>query len=190
MARLVIFVVKLFVLLATADTVLRQGNELQAAGYAIVAWECAYPPYNLGQCDTPAPNANFGALSGGGWHNLGLKTDGTLVAWGRNDYGQCDVPSPNADFVAVSASHLHSLSLKTAGSIVAWGDNHAGQCDVPAPNSNFVAVAAGGTHSLVLQRRFAPLGGCPASGRRDDPLSGNSGLWRSAAGRVSGFRPT
>ena len=52
---------------------------------------------------------------------LGLKEDGSIVVWGRNDYGQCNVPSPNSGFVAVAAGTHHSLGLKEDGSIVAWG---------------------------------------------------------------------
>ena len=87
-----------------------------------------------------------------GWdHSLGLKSDGTIVAWGDNDYGQCNVPSPNAGFVAVAAGGYHSLGLKSDGTIVAWGCNGDGQCNVPSPNADFVAIAAGGYHSLGLR---------------------------------------
>jgi hypothetical protein len=83
---------------------------------------------------------------------LGLKSDGTIVAWGSNDYGQCDVPLPNANFAAVGGGRLHSLGLKRDGTIVAWGYNGYGQCDVPTPNADFVAVAGGYGHSLGLRR--------------------------------------
>jgi hypothetical protein len=89
---------------------------------------------------------------------LGLKSDGTIVAWGSNEYGECDVPAPNADFVAVAAgggaqwwAYAHSLGLKSDGTIVAWGSNNYSQCDIPAPNADFVAVAAGEYHSLGLK---------------------------------------
>ena len=84
----------------------------------------------------------FVQVAGGNWHSLGLKSDGSIVAWGWNNLGQCNVPAPNAGFVAVAAGKLHSLGLKSDGSIVAWGYNAEGQCDVPAPNSGFVAVKA------------------------------------------------
>jgi len=113
----------------------------------IVAWG-----YNsVGQCNVPAPNADFVAVTGGDWHSLGLKSDSTIVAWGYNYYGQCNVPAPNADFVAVAAGAYHGLGLKSDGTIVAWGYNYYGQCDVPPPNANFVAVAAGAYYSLGLK---------------------------------------
>jgi hypothetical protein len=52
------------------------------------------------------------AVAGGREHSLGLKSDGSIVAWGRNDDGQCDVPTPNTDFVAVAGGYHHSLGLK------------------------------------------------------------------------------
>lgn len=79
----------------------------------------------------PAPNSGFLAVAAGGecyhddWgHSLGLKSDGSIVAWGSNHHGQCNVPAPNSGFLAVAAGHAHSLGLKADGSIVAWGGNN------------------------------------------------------------------
>jgi hypothetical protein len=119
---------------------------------SIVAWG----DNEYGQCDVPAPNADFVAVAGGWNHGLGLKSDGTVVAWGRNDWGQCDVPAPNADFVAVAGGECHSLGLKSDGTIVAWGQNDWGQCDVPAPNADFLAVAAGSAFSLAIKSANLP----------------------------------
>ena len=88
----------------------------------------------------------------GGWrHNLAVRPDKTVEAWGDNVYGQCDVPAPNSDFKAVAGGRQHSLGLKSDGSIVAWGVDSNGQCTVPGPNADFIAIAAGYRHSLGLK---------------------------------------
>jgi len=57
-------------------------------------------------------SSGFVAVAGGRIHSLGLKADGSIVAWGYNNYGQCDVPAPNTDFVAVAGGGYHSLGIK------------------------------------------------------------------------------
>ncbi|MGB2988296.1 MAG: hypothetical protein WBE26_20695, partial [Phycisphaerae bacterium] len=91
-------------------------------------------------------SADFVAVAGGADHSLGLKADGSIVAWGWNLFGQCNVPAPNADFVAVAAGKHHNLGLRTDGSIVAWGSKWFGECDIPVPNTDFVAIAGGRYH--------------------------------------------
>ena len=115
----------------------------QDAG-AIVGW-------GPGVTDVTALQVGFVAVAGGNEYSLGLKADGSIVAWGDNGYGQCNVPAPNSGFVAIAGGYYHSLGLKADGSIVAWGRNNYGQCNVPAPNSGFVAVAAGFWYSLGLK---------------------------------------
>ncbi len=130
---------------------------------SIVLWEFG--------SDVPEPNLGFVAVAGGDNHSLGLKANGSIVAWGgNNQYGQCDVPAPNTGFVAVAAGTTHSLGLKTDGSIVAWGYNSYGQCDVPAPNIGYVAVAGGASHSLGLKTDGSIVAwGSSSSGQCDVP---------------------
>ena len=45
----------------------------------------------------------FVAVAAGNLHSLGLKADGSVVAWGYNFAGPCNVPAPNTGFVAVAA---------------------------------------------------------------------------------------
>lgn len=71
----------------------------------------------------------WSAIYGG--HSLALKSDGTVVAWGANNYGQCDVPEEiQGSVVAIAAGGYHSLALLADGRVVAWGDNGSGQCNV------------------------------------------------------------
>ena len=97
------------------------------SGGSIAAWGKNWS----GQCNVPAPNADFVAIDGGNEHSLGLKSDGSIVAWGSNEAGQCDVPEPNAGFVAVAGGEQHSLGLKADASIVAWGNGANGAVQRP-----------------------------------------------------------
>jgi M6 family metalloprotease-like protein len=130
--------------------------DFSASVGVIVAWGSN----SYAQLNVPAPNSGFVAVAAGGFNSLGLKADGSIVAWeagacgpppGYPHYGQSCVPTPNSGFVAVAGGYQHSLGLKADGSIVAWGRNYEGQCNVPAPNSGFVAVATRGFHSLGLK---------------------------------------
>jgi hypothetical protein len=94
----------------------------------------------------------FVKVASGGEHSLGLKNDGSIVAWGSNSWGQCNIPSPNTGFIAISAGYLHSLGLRQDSSIVAWGSNDSWQCNIPSPNSGFIAISAGYKHSLGLKK--------------------------------------
>jgi hypothetical protein len=113
------------------------------------------------------PNSGFTTVAAGAYHSLGLKSSGTVVAWGLNTEGQGAVPEPNTNFVAIAAGNVHSLGLKNDGTIIAWGYNNYGQCAVPAPNEGFTAVASGYEHSLAL-KNWDPTG-APA---QDVPIAG------------------
>jgi hypothetical protein len=98
--------------------------------------------------------AGLGALldfSANGVHNLALKADGTVAAWGNNESGQCNVPAGLSNLVDVAAGYDHSLALKGDGTVVAWGSNGGGQCNVPAGLTGVTAISGGGFHSLALK---------------------------------------
>jgi hypothetical protein len=50
-------------------------------------------------------------------HNLALRKDGALIAWGRTEAGQSAIPSGLTNIIAISAGKEHSLAL--------MGDNSA-----------------------------------------------------------------
>jgi hypothetical protein len=102
-----------------------------------------------GQTTVPAGN-DFVDVAAGADHGLAMKTDGSLVAWGRDTEGQVtNVPAGN-DFAAIAAGDFHNLALKSDGSLISWGYNTFGQTNVSAGN-DFVAVAAGNNFSLALK---------------------------------------
>ncbi|MDD5397204.1 MAG: fibronectin type III domain-containing protein, partial [Candidatus Moranbacteria bacterium] len=113
-------------------------------------------------------------------HNLGLKADGTVWAWGKNGFGQLgDGTNINrltpvqvvglTNVTAISAGYNHSLALKSDGTVWAWGWNFYGQLgdgtqasqsfpvQVKASNTpgdylqNVSAISVGDTHSMALK---------------------------------------
>ncbi len=142
-----------------------------------------------GQLGNGAPNADsnapvtvstvtdFVAIAGGKYHSLGVKVDGTVRSWGRNDTGQLGngnttnsaspvVAANLTGILAVAAGETHSLALKNDGTVWTWGGNSNGQLgdgstsqrnnavqvmkDATTALNKVVQVAAGGSHSLAL----------------------------------------
>ena len=73
------------------------------------------------------------ALATSGSHTVGLKSDGTVVATGKNDYGQCNVSSWR-DIIAVAAGgtfYPRTIGLKADGTVVVVGrDDNRGVCNI------------------------------------------------------------
>ena len=78
--------------------------------------------------NTPSGNVTP-MVAAGGYHTVGLKSDGTVVAVGNNDYGQCNVGSWT-DIIQVAAGYVHTVGLKADGTVVAVGGNDYGECNV------------------------------------------------------------
>jgi alpha-tubulin suppressor-like RCC1 family protein len=77
-------------------------------------------------------------IASGLYHNVALKADGTLLAWGNNLFKQLGngsnvaqpIPvlvSSASGIVAISAGTRHSVALKADGTLLAWGWNAVGQ---------------------------------------------------------------
>ena len=89
------------------------------------------------------------AIASGFAHNLALKSDGTIAAWGGNQDGETTVPS-GLRAVAIAAGGNFSLAIKSDGTVAAWGGNDAGQSSPPAGLSKVIGISAGGSHSLAI----------------------------------------
>ncbi len=144
----------------------------------VVSWGQQVIPY-------VAPGTRFKAVAATANHNLALKQDGTVIAWGDNTYGQTTVPSGLSGVIALATGELHSLALKQDGTVVAWGDNFPGQTTVPSGLSGVIAVAAGAYHNLALKQDGSVVAwGDNQSGQATVP-SGLSGVIAVAAGSSS-----
>lgn len=94
------------------------------------------------------------AIASGNNYNLGVTSDGRVVAWGDNGSGQTTVPAAaQSGVIAIAAGIDHGVALRNDGSVVAWGGNAHGQTTVPAAAlSGAIAIAAGDGYTLALKR--------------------------------------
>jgi len=100
-------------------------------------------------------------LAAGGWHSLAVASDGTVWAWGGNEYGQVgdgtttDRLTPVqvqglADVVAIAAGEDHTVALRRDGTVFVWGWCGLGEIDagrrtpVVQAMADVVAIAGGG----------------------------------------------
>lgn len=115
---------------------------------------------------------DFVRVSAGGFHSLALASDGTVWAWGSNDYGQLgngtNVSTDNPqrvkgleNIVKISTRSDHNLAVDSNGAVWGWGRNDYGQLgignnvnqNVPVKIqtlSNVQDVSAGHQFSLAL----------------------------------------
>jgi hypothetical protein len=92
-------------------------------------------------------NTSFTQVSAGCFHTCGVKADGTLACWGRNEDGQATPPA--GTFIQVSAGIRHTCGVKTDGTLACWGWNEYGQATPPA--GTFSQVSAGGEHTCGVK---------------------------------------
>jgi hypothetical protein len=133
---------------------------------SLVAWgsdmygQCSSIPGGttpLGYNQWQSVAADFSAPAAGANHNLALKNDGTLAAWGYNGSGQCSsipggtIPlgynlwlSVAADFSAPAAGYSSSAALLSGNSLWVWGAP-----GLPAPPPYPVRAAALGGYSIL-----------------------------------------
>jgi alpha-tubulin suppressor-like RCC1 family protein len=113
------------------------------------------------------------AITAGARHSLALLSNGTVMAWGENEYGELgdgsiarsdEVPvavSGLSGVAAISAGGEHSLALLLSGKVMSWGEDKRGELgngsvgepsDIPVAVSGLGEVAgisAGGLHDLA-----------------------------------------
>lgn len=121
-------------------------------------------------------------IASGYRHVVALKTDGTVVAWGANDWGQASVPEGLTDVVAVWAGSAHSAAMKSSGEIVFWGSNDYGQSTPPVGLGNIKAMVAGFSHYLAIKEDGSVVAwGANDKGQTDIP-DGLENIVKVAAG--------
>ena len=92
---------------------------------------------------------NYNCISAGNDHTVGLKTDGTVVAVGNNNYGQCDT-SEWHDIIAVSAGNSYTVGLKADRTIVTVGAGANANKSNTNKLSDIIAIFAGYNDLAVI----------------------------------------
>ena len=101
---------------------------------------------------------NWVSISAGTAHNVAIKADGTLWAWGENIYGQFGVgtggklnllastpvhAAPGNDWKQAAAGGALTVALKRNGTLWTWGNNWAGSLGTGSTNNSAVPVQVG-----------------------------------------------
>ena len=121
----------------------------------------------------PPPTVTAAAIAAGEYHSLALRSDGTVWAWGDNEFGQLgDGSTTNRlvpvrvhglrDVTGIAAGTTHSLAVRSDGTVWAWGRNADGRLGdgtttprlTPSRVSGLdevTSIAAGRAHSLAVR---------------------------------------
>ena len=119
-------------------------------------------------------DTNWQSISSNDYFCLALKSNGTLWAWGRNDYGQLGDNSAvyrfspvqigtDTNWQSISAGYGHSMAVKSNGTLWAWGENANGKLGLGTTTTvyfvptqvgvatNWQKVSGGYNHSLGIK---------------------------------------
>ena len=157
-----------------------------------------------------------GAVSGGGKHALGLKSDGKVWSWGAQADGRLGnyqtasltISSPIqvqqtgavafVNAVDVAGGHSHSMAVDSTGQLWAWGDNSNGQVGANS-SSNAITAATQVLKSPVFSDFLTGIVQCDAGSNFSLAVeaSGQQRVWsfgsqkhgRLGSGSSSGVLP-
>lgn len=152
---------------------------------------------------------NVTSITGGTMHSVALKDDGTVWAWGGNDFGQLgnetnsqsNIPVQVAgltNVIALATGPYHSLAVQAGGKVWAWGNNGQGGLGngtythsnkptevqgLPA-GENIIAVAASQVHSMAVTESGEVWAW---GGNGDGQLGDGTRIYRNKAVKVIGL---
>ena len=75
--------------------------------------------------EAPEGLHNATAIAAGDGHLVALRTDGSVIAWGDNQFGQTEVPEGLRNVTAIAAGFRNTIALQADGTVVTWGSNRA-----------------------------------------------------------------
>jgi alpha-tubulin suppressor-like RCC1 family protein len=101
---------------------------------------------------------DWASVAAGAHHTLAIKADGSLWAWGWNEYGQLGdgtgvhkntpVQVDGDDWLAAAGGDKHSLAIKRNGDLWAWGYNNYGALGDGTTTERHSPVHVGGGYRV------------------------------------------
>lgn len=142
----------------------------------VVQWTPGRPP-TLVEVEGGALS-NITQVAVGHFHALGLRSDGSVAAWGANLFGETTVPPEATNIVQITAARHFSAALRRDGRIFAWGQNARREAEVPPTLTNAIAIAAGEQtlHALTVDGQVVMWP------QRESPWPGVSNVMQIAIG--------
>jgi alpha-tubulin suppressor-like RCC1 family protein len=111
------------------------------------------------------PGSGVRDVAAGGQHSLALLDDGTVLAWGNQEFGAlgngltgaADKGTPlvasglgaGSGVIAISSTGAHNLALRSDGSVLSWGYNSDGQLGDGTFTTRAVAAVIPGLTDVV-----------------------------------------
>lgn len=99
---------------------------LAIEGGSVYAWGLSN---SKGELNVPSGLSGVSEVAAGNGLSLALKSDGTVIQWGKQAAG---VPPGLSDVVAISAGNYLSVAVHADGQVTAWGQVFAGQTTPPS----------------------------------------------------------
>jgi hypothetical protein len=164
---------------------------------------------NIGQRNIPSVAlSGVVAIAMGEQHNIALKSDGKVWAWGKNNEGQCQGTSLNGVHItspayfatdpvqilgvtlsgvtAIAANTWHTIALKNTGEVVAWGGIEQLRSKINTipleAQSGVTAIAIGQGHAVALKAGKVLAWGDNDLGQCNVPVEAQSNVIAIACG--------
>ena len=166
-------------ILASAQTYeVTNGRLSISSGEEVLIFTRVVADSGYGKCDV-GNWTDITQVAAGDYYTVGLRSGGTVVAVGWNEFGQCEVGNWTG-INQTAAGDYHTVGLKSDGTVVAVGWNDDGQCNV-GNWTDISQVAAGDCHTVGRKSD----GTVVAVGRNHDgqcDVGGWTGINQTAAG--------
>ena len=104
---------------------------------------------------------SWSAISAGGGHSLGIKSDYKLYAWGLGTTGQTAQAGTTFSWTQIAAGINHSVAIRSDGILFTWGQNNGGQLGlgdtvyrsspVQLGASSWSQISAGSSHTIAIR---------------------------------------